>query len=105
MIQIFVSTKSGPLYWAYHILIWGNLAFYISVLLPIIFECHPIWHFWNPSYRDHCINWKKLLVVSSAVNMSSGLLILLLAVWTMSQSQMAHKMKAGVIVILTTGSL
>ena len=105
MIQIFASTKSGPLYWAYHILIWSNLAFYISVLFPIIFECHPIWDFWNPLYKDHCINWKKLLVVSSAVNVSSGLLILLLAVWTISQLQMAHKRKAGVMAIFATGSL
>ena len=105
LIRIFTPTRSGPIYLACHTLIWGNLAFYISIFFSIIFECHPIWEVWNPSYESHCINRNMLLVVSSAVNMFSDLLNLLLPIWATWHLQIAPKRKAGIIAIFATGLL
>lgn len=108
LVRIFTPMKSGPVYLACHTLIWGNLAFYISIFFSIIFECRPIWEVWNPSLgldTRHCINRNMLLVVSSAVNVFSDLLNLLLPIWATWHLQMAPKRKAGVIAIFTTGLL
>ncbi|CAF9928118.1 hypothetical protein IMSHALPRED_007390 [Imshaugia aleurites] len=105
LIRIFTPMKSGALYWAFHILIWGNLVFYSSIFFSLIFECHPIREVWNPSYEGHCINRNMLLVVSSAVNIFSDLLNLLLPIWATWHLQMAPKRKAGIIAIFATGIL
>ena len=105
LIRIFTPMKSGALYWAFHTLIWGNLAFYSSIFFSLIFECHPIREVWNPSYEGHCINRNMLLVVSSAVNILSDLLNLLLPIWATWHLQMAPKRKAGIIAIFATGIL
>lgn len=101
--------KSGPVYLACHTLIWGNLAFYISIFFSIIFECHPIWEVWNPflglDTSHYCINRNMLLVVSSAVNVFSDIFNLLLPIWATWHLQMAPKRKAGIIAIFTTGLL
>lgn len=105
LIRIFAPLKSGPVYWACHILIWGNLAFYVGTLFSIIFECHPIWEVWNPAYEGHCINRNMVPVVSSAVNIISDLLNLLLPIWATWRLQMAPKRKVGVIAIFAIGLL
>lgn len=97
--------KTGPVYWACHALLWGNLAFYIAVLFTVIFECHPISEVWNLLYGDHCINRNTVLIASGAVNIFSDLLNLLLPIWATWHLQMAPKRKAGVIAIFATGLL
>ena len=105
LIRIFTPMKSGPVYWACHTLIWGNLAFYVSIVFSVIFECHPVWEVWNPSYGDHCIDRNIVLVASSAVNILSDLLNLLLPIWATWHLQMARKRKAGIIAIFATALL
>lgn len=105
LIRIFAPMKSGPVYLACHTLIWGNLAFYISIFFSILFECHPIWEVWNPSYEGHCIDRNMVLVVSSAVNIVSDLLNLLLPFWATWHLQMAPKRKAGIVAVFATGLL
>lgn len=97
--------RSGPVYWACHALLWGNLAFYIAVLFTVVFECHPISEVWNLFYGDHCINRNTVLVASGAVNVLSDLLNLLLPMWATWQLQMAPKRKAGIVAIFATGLL
>jgi hypothetical protein len=99
--------KSGLVYWACHTLIWSNLAFYISILLTLIFECHPISEVWNPTYvyGNHCIDRNMVLFVSSAVNVLSDLLNILLPLWATWHLQMAPKRKLGVSAIFATGLL
>lgn len=105
LIRIFTPMKSGPVYWACHALIWGNLAFYVSILFVIIFECNPIYEVWNLFYEGHCINRNTVLVASSAVNIFSDLLNLLLPVWATWHLQMAPRRKAGITAIFATGIL
>lgn len=105
LIRIFTPMKSGPVYWACHALIWGNLAFYVSILFVIIFECNPIYEVWNLFYGGHCINRNTVLVASSAVNIFSDLLNLLLPVWATWHLQMAPRRKAGITAIFATGIL
>ena len=97
--------KSGPVYWACHALIWGNLAFYVAILFTIVFECSPISEVWNLFYGDHCINRNVVLVATGAVNVFSDLLNLLLPVWATWHLQMASKRKVNIVAVFATGIL
>ena len=103
LICIFTPMKSGPVYWACHSLIWGNLAFYTAILFSLIFECHPISEVWNPLYGNHCINRNASLIASGAVNVFSDLLNLLLPIWATWHLQMGPRRKAGIIAIFAIG--
>ncbi len=105
LIRIFSPMKSGPVYWACHTLIWGNLVFYITILFTLIFECHPIDEVWNPYFAGHCMDRNLVLIVSGAVNVFSDLLNLLLPIWATWQLQMAPKRKAGITAIFAIGLL
>ena len=108
LIRIFTPMKSGPVYLACHILIWGNFAFYVAVFFSIVFDAHPDWELWNPSLGEdpsHRIDRHLLVLVSSAVNVFSDLLNLLLPIWATWHLQMAPKRRAGIIAIFTTGLL
>ena len=105
LIRIFTPMKSGPVYWACHTLIWSNLLFYISILLILIFECHPIDKLWKPSNNGYCINRNTVLIASGGVNVFSDLLNLLLPLWAIWHLQMAPKRKLGISAIFATGSL
>ena len=103
--RIFTSAKPGFTYWACHGLIWGSLAFYVSVLFAIIFQCHPIWVLYGQHDKDHCLDWKLLLVVSSAIDVVLDFMTLLLAVWITRLLEMTTKMKVGAVAIFATGLL
>ena len=105
LIHIFAPTKSGPVYWAFHSLIWGNLAFYVSIFISMIFQCYRVWEGRSPTNKGHCAGSKTLLVVCGAVNVFSDLLIILLPVWNTWHLQMTPKRKAGVIAMFSTGFL
>lgn len=97
--------RSGPVYWACHALIWSNLAFYISIIFTIIFECEAIREVWNPSDGNRSINRNLVLIISGAVNIFSDFLNILLPLWAIWHLQMAPRTKAGVSVIFATGLL
>ena len=84
---------------------WGNLVFYVAVLLLCIFECHPIREVWNFYYQGHCINRNIFVVISGAINVVSDLLNLLLPIWAIWHLQMALKRKAGISAIFAIGLL
>ena len=97
--------KSGAVYWACHTLIWVNLAFYISVVFLLLFECRPINDAWSAYYAGHCIDRNLALVFSAAVNVFSDLLNLLLPIWAIWHLQMAPKRRFGITAIFATGFL
>lgn len=105
LIRIFAPMKAGAIYWACHALIWGNLAFYISIFFTLLFECHPISQTWNLNYGHHCIDRNLALIVSSAVNIFSDLLNFILPIWATWHLQMAPKRKAGITAVFATGLL
>ena len=100
--------KSGVIYWTCHILIWGNLAFYVAAAFAVIFECHPVDEVWNPAtfdFSNKCINRNAVVVATSALNVFSDLLILLLPVWATLHLQMKAKRKISIVAVFTTGIL
>jgi len=97
--------KSGFIYRACHFLIWGNLVFYVAILLTVLLECHPISEVWNLLYQGHCINRNMVLIVTGAVNAFSDLLNLLLPIWATWHLQMAPRRKLGITAIFATGLL
>ncbi len=104
-IRIFAHTKSGHVYWACHVLIWANLAFYVAVFFAVIFQCRSVWEVWNPDEHGCHVDWRTLLVVSSAINMVSDLLTLLLPIWATWYLQVTLGKRAGIVAVVAAGLL
>ena len=94
------------MYRAIHFLIWGNLAFYVSTWLVIIFQCVPQKKIWYPEHKGgHCISFYVSAAASGSVNVVSDFLILLLPLVAIRRLRMAPKRKVGVSAVFATGFL
>ena len=106
LIHIFAPTRIGSVYRAIQILIWGNLAFYISTWFTIIFQCVPQDKIWNPEHKGgRCINFDVAALATGSVNVVSDCLILLLPLVAIWRLHMAQRRKVGISAVFATGLL
>lgn len=104
--HIFAPLRTGLIYWCVHALVWGNLAFYTSVLFMTIFRCIPQDKIWNPEHvGGQCIDFNVAYLASGAVNIISDFLILLLPMLAIWRLQLASKRKLGISAVFATGLL
>ena len=104
--HIFTPTRTGGIHWAIQGLIWGNLIFYVTVWLTIIFQCVPQVKIWDPRHKGgHCINFGTAALVTGSVNVISDFLILLLPLVAIRRLRMAPKRKLGILAVFATGFL
>lgn len=104
--RIFAPSKKGYIYWSVNVLNWGNLAFYASVWLALLFECIPHEKIWNYEYEGgRCININAAYLTSGIFNVVSDFLILLLPLLAIWRLRLALKRKVGVSAVFATGVL
>ena len=104
--HIFAPTKTGLVYWAFHALIWGNLVFYVSAWLTVVFQCVPQTKIWDPEHHaGHCINIHTAYAATGAFNVVSDLLMLLLPMFAIWHLHMEPKRKLGVAAVFATGTM
>lgn len=105
LIHIFAPTGSaaGFVYWAAHVLIWGNLVLYVATLIGDIFQCIPTRRIWNIHEKGHCININAAFAFTGSANVVSDVLILLLPMWAIWNLQLAPGRKLGISAVFATG--
>jgi len=96
--------RTGFIYWAAHALIWGNLAFYISVFFTTVLQCVPQDKIWDPEHiGGHCINFNIAYIATGAVNVLSDFLILILPLLAIWRLHLALARKLGISAVFATG--
>ena len=106
LMHIFTPTKTGPIFWAIHVLIWGNFVFYLCTWVSVIAECVPSSKIWHPERVDgHCININASYAATGSINVISDFLILLLPFIAIARLQMNLKRKFGIAAVFATGFL
>lgn len=106
MQRTFSPTRSGAVYIACQVLIYANLAFYLSSFIALVFECVPQERIWNPHIKTgRCIEIGALLIAMGVINVISDFMIIILPIWAISHLRMSMKMKLGVGTIFATGIL
>lgn len=98
----------NPIRWSYiilHIMLWINLAAYLSGLLVELFQCNPIQKVWYPKWPGHCIDQKLLQLFGAGFNIVSDVSLLILPIWSVWNLQTDRKRKLGLIFIFAFGGL
>lgn len=91
------------MYWTLEIVLWANLLAYITLMFVVIFRCVPREAIWNPTVPARCLDPLLPLWISSAINLSSDLLVFGLTVVAVSRLQQTLGKKIGFIIIFTSG--
>lgn len=105
IMRLFVATKQGLVYWTIQVVIWLNVLFYLANLLAIIFQCTPVEKAWNPVLDGTCFNTVVNFIVTTALNIVSDFMILLLPLWAIWHLQIPLPKKLGVASIFAVGIL
>lgn len=85
-------------------IIWFNVLFYLSVLIPSIIGCIPrrkIWQRWTPGT---CVNEPALWLITAVINLLSDLSIILLPIGCVCRLQLSLKRKLAISAVFATGS-
>ncbi|MCJ1259014.1 hypothetical protein MMC24_006848, partial [Lignoscripta atroalba] len=101
---IFLPHRSGPAYYAIHILIWTNVLYYTISTFVEIFQCSPRKKLWDPKIPGHCINDNHgIQVYSGSLNVLSDFSILVLPLPLIWRLQMPFLRKLRVTAVFSVG--
>src|SRR5262245_62007108 len=90
-IRLFVPLgQRNAFFWTCHAVMWVNFIFYTACTFLELFGCRPREKLWNRLMPEgKCINMNILVLASSAVNLPSDIIVLLLPqrrIWTLNLS-------------------
>lgn len=105
-IRVFAPTFKKTTFIFIHLLIWFNFFFYLADTIVKIFECTPRHKIWEHYTDGSCININIPILVTSAINVASDFMILLLpivCVWRLQLMKMSKKI--GISAIFAAGLL
>ena len=103
-LRIFWSGSRNSTFWVYHIVIWLNLLFYLTLTFIEIFMCNPMHKSWKPWTKGRCMDFKAVNVISGTMDSVSDISILIVpqkVIWNLSLSN-EKKMGASAIFLIGT---
>ncbi|KAF2257547.1 hypothetical protein CC78DRAFT_538448 [Lojkania enalia] len=91
LIRLFTpqGVRNGT-FWALHVLLWFNVAFYFAAFWVSVFNCVPVRKAWWRDLVDgHCIEIRKFFIVAQTFNCLTDILILVIpqrVIWSFNMS-------------------
>jgi hypothetical protein len=77
--RIFVARGSRNwLFWTSHVIIWLQIAFYLTYTLLEVFACRPRAKLWSPWLPGKCLDTFSINIAAVAFNVATDILILLI---------------------------
>lgn len=105
-IRIFSPSERQWFYWSCHALIWLNFLLYTILFFIEIFPCKPRAKAWDPMITTgKCLDLMTINVVSSALNVNSDFIILLLPQRIIWNLQLSVKKRLGISLVFATALL
>ncbi len=86
-------------------MIWFNFVFYTAITFVAIFVCTPRAKFWNPLLPGKCANIDAVNIITSVINATSDLVLLLLPIICVWKLQMGLRHKLGMSAVFATALL
>ena len=104
--HIFVPRGSrNAFWWMCHIVLWINVAFYVTSSLMGISGCTPRERLWNPLIEGKCLDIPTVIIVSAFLNFFSDIIILLLPQKVIWGLHMSVTKKSGIAALFAVGVL
>ncbi|EAW10210.1 uncharacterized protein ACLA_046760 [Aspergillus clavatus NRRL 1] len=102
-LRVFAPAFKSRTYFCIHALIWLNLGFYLPDTVVKVFECSPRSRIWDKRIEGRCLNINIPFIVTSAINVVSDFLILILPIVSVWHLQMRSSKKWGTSAIFAAG--
>lgn len=96
----------GKLRFTIHIIMVTVVLYILVAAFDWVYTCQPIAKYWDLTITDgSCINWVKLAVFSSVMNVVTDVALLVLPIIFLRNLRLPTKQKVGVMIVLMTGGL
>lgn len=102
--RMFSGNKQRMVFWSVRALAYIIAFTYTIMFFANVFACTPRARIVDPMVDGKCISQNNLIIASSAINVSSDVLILLFAVWGISRVQLSGRRQTMVAVVFGIGS-
>ncbi|KAF2449083.1 hypothetical protein P171DRAFT_516866 [Karstenula rhodostoma CBS 690.94] len=94
----------GFTFWALHVVLWANVAYYVAFTFIFLFVCNPRALFWDKTItHGKCLDIFEINVISAVICVVSDLTILLLPLSRISQLNVSSRKKVGLIFLFAIG--
>ena len=102
-LRIFFPTGASrtTLWWLIHLTMWLNILYTVALTLATTLQCVPYGLPWG----NTCINQYLVLILSSAINIVSDIIVLIIPMGSIWSLQMSRKTKWAVWALFAFGSL
>ncbi|KAF1956305.1 hypothetical protein CC80DRAFT_593772 [Byssothecium circinans] len=101
--RIFTTHQKNFVYWSVQTCLAINFLAYFATFIAFIFACWPREKIWNPKVPGKCISTNSSILVTSAINLVSDFMILLIPLHAIKGLHIATSKKIGVGAIFATG--
>lgn len=82
-----------------------TIGYMIAICLSLIFECHPIAKFWDPSVEGKCLHVQDLYLANGILNVVTDFLVLLVPIPMLVALHVSTRQKVVLGCVFATGSL
>ena len=104
--RLFCTGQSrDAIYWAIHVLMFLDAAYYLSALFTFTFQCRPREKAWKALMEGQCINVAAATIVAGAMNLFLDVGILVVPFWAICHLQLPMKRKLGISAVFGVGIL
>jgi hypothetical protein len=103
-VQLFCPTGAkNSFWWTAHVLMAGNILFYLAATLALHLSCFPHARLWDKTLPGTCLDTRPLDVTSAFVNVLVDLGILLLPQRVIWKLRMSRRKRIGVSAVFGLG--
>lgn len=97
------GSRSVGVWWAFQILIFMIIAYYIALLFSFLFQCVPREKIWNLAVQGRCIDFGAAYLSVTIINLIFDLGILCLPIWVIWHLRLPLQRKLGALCIFGVG--
>ncbi|CAO2654473.1 Nn.00g112060.m01.CDS01 [Neocucurbitaria sp. VM-36] len=104
-LRVFVGDGiRGFMFWASHVILWANVAYYIAFTFIFMFVCNPRALFWDKTItHGKCLDIFGINVISAVICVVSDLLILILPQRTIYKLHLPLRKRVGLSILFAIG--
>ncbi|KAH8165546.1 hypothetical protein CIB48_g2709 [Xylaria polymorpha] len=86
--RVFSPQSRNAFFWLCHVVLWLNVAYYVSSIIVESMQCTPRQLIWDPTVKGTCLNTKAAEVISS-IDVASDIIMLVtpqFVIWRLKSS-------------------
>lgn len=102
--RVFSPQSRNAFFWLCHVVLWLNVAYYVSSIIVESMQCTPRQLIWDPTVKGTCLNTKAAEVISS-IDVASDIIMLVTPQFVIWRLKSSTRKIVGMTLVFAVGLL